>query len=935
MDSAPLFDRPDLFDGRRIRLADIDGSGTADIVYFGSGSVQLYFNQSGNGWGTARVLGHYPPVDSVSSATALDLLGNGTACLVWSSPLPGNARRPLRYIDLMGGQKPHLLVQVTNNLGADTLICYAPSTKFYVADKLAGTPWVTRLPFPVHVVEQVQTYDYISRNLCVTRYAYHHGYYDGAEREFRGFGRVDQWDTEEFSTLANVTGFPQPTNLDASSNVPPACTKTWFHTGAFFGEAGISKYLEQEYYAEGDSSEAIAGLTSRQLEAMLLDDTVLPTTIMLPDGTRIPYDLSPEELREACRALRGSMLRREVYALDGTDESDRPYSVSESNFTIEVLQPQGPNQYGVFFAHAREAVDLHYERKLYKVVGNTLADPAAPPPAQNAADPRVSHAFTLAVDPFCNVLQSVAIGYGRRYLDSALAPADQAKQTTTLSTYTENTYTNAVLSYDAHRNPLPAQSSNYELIQVQPASAQPDVTNLFGFDELQTTVQGLADGVHDIPYENLNPSGLVAGQAYRRLIGQARTYYRPDDMGAVAGDSKALLELGTLESLALPGGTYKLAFTPGLISKVYQRGAAALLPTPASVLASITADGGGYVDLDGDGDWWIPSGRIFYLPTTPSSPQEKNRALQHFYLPRRFDDPFGNATSVDYDPYDLLVVGTTDAVSNLVAATNDYRVLAPVLTTDPNGNVAAVSFDVLGLVVATAVMGKPGQNVGDLLTGFSADLTPSQIDGFYDATDPHTVAAPLLGNATTRVVYDVHRFFNSRMAAPTEPSTWQPAFAATIAREIHFYDPGGAQSNLQISFSYSDGFGREIQKKIQSEPGPVVDSGPVVNPRWVGSGWTIFNNKAKPVRQYEPFFSQLTKGHRFEFGIQIGVSPILCYDPIARVVATAHSNQTYEKIVFDPWYQATWDVNDTVLQTDPTGDPDVGSFFRLVSQKCN
>jgi hypothetical protein len=40
-DQAPLFDRPDLFDGRRIRLADIDGSGTADIIYFASNQVQL------------------------------------------------------------------------------------------------------------------------------------------------------------------------------------------------------------------------------------------------------------------------------------------------------------------------------------------------------------------------------------------------------------------------------------------------------------------------------------------------------------------------------------------------------------------------------------------------------------------------------------------------------------------------------------------------------------------------------------------------------------------------------------------------------------------------------------------------------------------------------------------------------------------------------
>jgi RHS repeat-associated protein len=32
--------------------------------------------------------------------------------------------------------------------------------------------------------------------------------------------------------------------------------------------------------------------------------------------------------------------------------------------------------------------------------------------------------------------------------------------------------------------------------------------------------------------------------------------------------------------------------------------------------------------------------------------------------------------------------------------------------------------------------------------------------------------------------------------------------------------------------------------------------------------------------------------------------------------------------VFDPWHQAIWDVNDTVLVPDPKSDPDVGDFFR-------
>ncbi len=562
----------------------------------------------------------------------MDLLANGTACLVWSSPLTANARRPMRYIDLMGGQKPHLLVRSTNNLGAETRVQYAPSTKFYVADKLAGTPWVTRLPFPVHVVEQVQTYDYISRNLFITRYSYHHGYFDGVEREFRGFSRVDQYDTEEFATLTDSNAFPQPVNVDAASNVPPVCTKTWFHTGAFFGEARISKYLEQEYYVD-------AGLAGAQF-----NDTVLPTTILLPDGSRIPYDLSGEEMREACRALRGSILRQEIYALDQTEASGRPYSVSERNYTLEVFQPQGPNLYGVFLAHARETIDAHYERKLYKIVG---------PPAQEAADPRVMHALTLAVDPFGNVLQSVAAGYGRRFPDPALALTDQALQSATLSTYTENSYTNPVLSTDSYRTPLPAEASTYELIQVQPAAPLPGTTNLFTFEELQTAVKAAGDGTHEIAYENLHPIGLNAGEPYRRNLARRRTFYRPDDMGAAAGDPRALLALGKLESLALPGTSYKLTFTPGLISQVYQRGGGPLLS--AAVLSSVTGDGGGYVNLDGDGNWWAPSGRMFYLDTPPASPQERNQALQHFFLPRRFEDPFGNATQVDYDPpHDLL-----------------------------------------------------------------------------------------------------------------------------------------------------------------------------------------------------------------------------------------------------------------------------------------
>ncbi len=164
----------------------------------------------------------------------------------------------MRYVNLMGGHKPHLLVKTVNNLGAETHIQYAPSTKFYLQDKRGGKPWITRLPFPVHVVERVETFDCISRNRFVTRYAYHHGFFDGVEREFRGFGMVEQWDTEAFAALAADCALPETTNLDAASHVPPVLTKTWFHTGIHVGGDQVSNFFaglldgrdRGEYYRE-------------------------------------------------------------------------------------------------------------------------------------------------------------------------------------------------------------------------------------------------------------------------------------------------------------------------------------------------------------------------------------------------------------------------------------------------------------------------------------------------------------------------------------------------------------------------------------------------------------------------------------------------------------------------------------------------------------
>jgi RHS repeat-associated protein len=938
MDNAPRLDRPGQFDQQRVRLADIDGSGTADIIYLHEEGVRLYFNQSGNGWSGPQLLSVFPRVDDLVNIVPIDLLGNGTACLVWSSPLAGDAPQPMRYVDLMGGHKPHLLARTANNLGVETRIDYAPSTKFYLQDKRDGSPWVTRLPFPVHVVERVETYDHVSRNRFVSRYAYHHGYFDGDEREFRGFGMVEQWDTEQFATFT-AAGLPAD-NIAAASHVPPVHSKTWFHTGAWMGRDAISDYFaglrnaadQGEYFRE-------PGLTDTQARALLLTDTTLPA------------GLSLAEEREACRALKGSMLRQEVYADDAgpaatpqqLQRARTPYTVAEQNFTVRMVQARGPNRHAVFFVHPCESLSYHYER-----------DPA---------DPRVDHQLTLEVDAVGNVLKHAAIGYGRRaqirIVDgfnvvqqvpnpglAALHPADQAKQTTALLTFGESRFPDGIDTADAYRHPPACEKRDFELTGY-PATGPAGRFKPSDLVEPDPSSAGRLRNRFSAP--EVAYEATAAGSRRRRLIEWRRTLFRRDDLSG-------LLPLGAVEPLALPGESYRLAFTPGLLGQVFVRPRAGqapemLLSNPAAVLAGQAGDSGGYVPSqtlkadgrfpasDADDHWWIPSGRTFFSGNPADSPAgELAQARQHFFLVRRHRDAFAQDAFADFDADDLLLVETRDALGNRITAeANDYRVLQPCLVSDPNRNRTEVAFDTLGLVAGTAVMGKPAPAPaeGDSLIAFASELSLAETDGFFIAVDPHAQAPALLQRATTRNVYDLDRFSRTRQANPDDPAKWEPARTATLARETHFSAPLPPQGlKIQLHFSYSDGFGREIQKKIQAEPGPVVEGGPVVGPRWVASGWTIFNNKGKPVRQYEPFFSA-TPG--FEFGVVAGLSAVRFYDPTGRVVATLHPNHTFDKVVFDPWLQATYDVNDTCApgpapadpakapQTgDPRTDPDIG-----------
>ena len=162
-----------------------------------------------------------------------------------------------------------------------------------------------------------------------------------------------------------------------------------------------------------------------------------------------------------------------------------------------------------------------------------------------------------------------------------------------------------------------------------------------------------------------------------------------------------------------------------------------------------------------------------------------------------------------------MTAGERDAQGNITSKI-DYRVLQPALVTDPNGNRSAVTFDALGMVVGTAVMGKTGENLGDLLDGLRSRPAIE--------ADP---ARPPPGSARRPAgqSWEQRPRGSSTTCSPIsgrqhDPSPSQRSSTRWPARPTSATCGPASRPRSSISFTYSDGFGREIQKKIQAEPGP-------------------------------------------------------------------------------------------------------------------
>ena len=290
---------------------------------------------------------------------------------------------------------------------------------------------------------------------------------------------------------------------------------------------------------------------------------------------------------------------------------------------------------------------------------------------------------------------------------------------------------------------------------------------------------------------------------------------------------------------------------------------------------------------------------------------------------------------VSYDAYDLLVEETRDALGNRVTAGerdadptqplvrgHDYRVLQPALVMDPNRNRAAVAFDALGMVVGTAVMGKPEERPGpgDGSTASTRTVRRGRSPAYLadPLADPHAAARP--GDHAARL---------------------RPDRLSPDAR------PGRAAAAVVASRSPRDPRHRPAAGELTQDPAQLLllrrlrPRDPAQGPRRAGPGGRgrPGGRPALGRQRLDDLQQQGQAGppvravlHRHA---PLRVRPARRRQPGAAAttrssgsVATLHPNHTWEKVVFDPWRQETLGRQRHRAVADPAPDPDVGGLLR-------
>ena len=346
------------FNPAQVRLVDLDGSGAADLIVAHSDYLEIYLNLAGNGFATTPLRVNLPEgerFDSLSKLDFADLTGSGFASVTLTQMHP----QPRHYRLDLSAEKPWLLVTINDPVGCSTTWQYRSSAQEWLDEKAENPDKPCHLPFALQVVKRVITEDRVSGNQLTQTKTYRDAWYDGHEREFNGFSHIIQADSESAGPLARQHHYSAP-----------LVKHSFFHTGY-----ALNMTMTASWYDP--------------------DAPVLGENLLMQRNTRgdTPCDvtsLDTASLHSVNRALKGMLLREEIFAIDHAV----PYSISEQRYALRLWQPAGQQDYAAIQPLPLESRDWSYD--------------------QVADDPQAQHQLLLQWDEWGQPLKQAVVSYPRR-----------------------------------------------------------------------------------------------------------------------------------------------------------------------------------------------------------------------------------------------------------------------------------------------------------------------------------------------------------------------------------------------------------------------------------------------------------------------------------------------------------------------------------------
>lgn len=870
----------DGFDPDRVFLADIDGSGTIDVIYAHHNHLDVYCNQSGNGF----ALPFEVPLpagacfDDTCRLQIADIQGLGVASLVLTVP----HMVVQHWCCTLATYKPWLLNTVNNNMGAHNRLHYRSSAQFWLDEKAAaaarGETRTSYLPFPVHTLWRSETLDEITGNRLVSGLSYAHGVWDGREREFRGFGRVEQLDTHE-----NSGG-------TARERTAPMLSCSWFSTGI----SAVDALLVAEYWA-GDN-QAFPGYTHR----FVYWDYDTNQDVLLEPSDEERYWLE--------RAMKGTLLRNETFGMDGTALEAIPFSVLEQRAQIRMIASAESGK-PVAWPTVLEQRSYIYERI--------------------STDPRCTQEVQLRSDIYGLPLQSVSIAYPRRkqpennpYPDSLPA-----------ALFAE--------SYDTQQQSVRLtvqQSSWHHLTSTdswRPGLADYRCSNVYVHDGSLVPAGGFT-------LDNLTgEDSLIADGQPHVFAGQERVYYTagqsevtvatPTPQALVAFTETAIFDETSL--LAYEGVIATEELETLLTASGYQT-----VPRWPDGEAEIRVARVGYTDYGNAQQFWRPLRQRNDLLTGASMLTWDT----HYCAVILSQDAAGLTTQAEYDYRFLLLVRLTDANDNISQVTLDAlgRPLTVRFWGTENGVAAGFSTPetkpfTAPVTIEEALALAPGIPVAQSITRIpdswmlhlseqSVRISAGDNGELWQmlrcagvVTEDGLVCNLALARWSGQVNAMVLPFLQS--AGPL-----LPPHTMTVSADRFDTDPA---QQLRQSLTFSDGFDRELQQSVRYVPGEAWQRGedgslvtdasgiPVVETtdfRWAVSGRVEYDNKGLIVRAYQPYYLNDWRYVSDDSARDDAWADTQFYDPPGRLVQVITAPGYIRRNQYYPWFSVAEDENDTL-----------------------